>query len=663
MAARIVNAAQAPWAVLLAPNLPLGALCGWGLRDMLKLRCVCVALRGGMTTAAFFTAILRSLGVRGQFERLSGAHAFLLCERICSEVFFVHRLHSICEKAGAGCTFAGSHALHRMLLLDEAGCRGEEPPDWGPGDMDVFVSGTRDTDLRTDAEPWGPPRNDALEASIAAARDFMQALYPGAKIEIDARDAYRMSWMREEPVNWQEPDDTTAYDREEVLQTLAARDPYYVCDDDQRVATWLPFLEAQLPERGGFHRPHQLGRIVEVKVGRIPLDKTERKYQDPWRVALSELGDVARTGWRAFHSVNIVELVSERPIDTLAVVGGFDMVQCGVAMEPAAPARLSFAYSQETLSCVRRRELRFTRYVLGPLRQVERDGEMITREQSLRNVVLGLFHRGRTYEQRGFALMQQDGSRLAVPRISAKVASRHVLGSSVERLSGAYLELPLLAQLVLAFFQQGDGGARPLKDIVWAMSPVLLPLGQQHSTAAASFSTDELALSIANLLRSGLLVALDVGEGEIDLRGRLVERRSEPDGFPLVMSTEWLMTFGNRRAQASDWHGGPYHFTTLTDELLSELLAAVDAFPVGAAPEEVIPEAIEHLPILVEACQWSLPGHSLTWAICPHEGHPGRMGHADRTGHPDNLTNGVLRSMLDMQKEVGRLKAELAARK
>ena len=30
MQARIVNAAQAPWAVLLAPNLPLGALSGWG---------------------------------------------------------------------------------------------------------------------------------------------------------------------------------------------------------------------------------------------------------------------------------------------------------------------------------------------------------------------------------------------------------------------------------------------------------------------------------------------------------------------------------------------------------------------------------------------------------------------------------------------------------
>ena len=57
MEARIVNAAQAPWAVLLALNLPLGPLSGWGLRDMLKLRCVCVALRGGMTTAAFFTAI------------------------------------------------------------------------------------------------------------------------------------------------------------------------------------------------------------------------------------------------------------------------------------------------------------------------------------------------------------------------------------------------------------------------------------------------------------------------------------------------------------------------------------------------------------------------------------------------------------------------------
>ena len=119
----MVNATQAPWAVLLAPNLPLGPLSGWGLRDMLKLRCVCVALRGNMTTAAFFSAVLRSLGVRGQFERLSGAHAFLLCERICSEVFFVHRLHSICEKAGAGCTFAGSHALQNSEAHSSVSCK------------------------------------------------------------------------------------------------------------------------------------------------------------------------------------------------------------------------------------------------------------------------------------------------------------------------------------------------------------------------------------------------------------------------------------------------------------------------------------------------------------------------------------------------------------
>ena len=40
------------------------------------------------------------------------------------------------------------------------------------------------------------------------------------------------------------------------------------------------------------------------------------------------------------------------------------------------------------------------------------------------------------------------------------------------------------------------------------------------------------------------------------------------------------------------------------------LTAAVDAFPVGAAPDWLIPDEIEHLPMLVKACRFGL-----TWAL------------------------------------------------
>ena len=100
------------------------------------------------------------------------------------------------------------------------------------------------------------------------------------------------------------------------------------------------------------------------------------------------------------HSqVNVIELVSSRPKPALDVVGGFDMLQCAVAVRPALPGDrpggpLRFVYTEETLKCVSRREIRFTRYVLGPLRQTERgragSNTPLSRAETLTRMVRGL---------------------------------------------------------------------------------------------------------------------------------------------------------------------------------------------------------------------------------------------------------------------------------
>ena len=73
--AREVNLEQVPWSVLLGVEQPLGVLVPtfasvynplpfgrgfWNVRDMLALRATCKALRGGMTTAQFLTALLKT---------------------------------------------------------------------------------------------------------------------------------------------------------------------------------------------------------------------------------------------------------------------------------------------------------------------------------------------------------------------------------------------------------------------------------------------------------------------------------------------------------------------------------------------------------------------------------------------------------------------------
>jgi len=58
-----VDAAVAPWSVLLSAASPLGAHC------MVRLRGTCIALRGGVNTPSFLERMLESAGCCGDLRR------------------------------------------------------------------------------------------------------------------------------------------------------------------------------------------------------------------------------------------------------------------------------------------------------------------------------------------------------------------------------------------------------------------------------------------------------------------------------------------------------------------------------------------------------------------------------------------------------------------
>ena len=175
------NLEQAPWSVLLGPECPIGMLFDkktplhplhgfWSVLDMVKLRATCSALRAGMTTKDFLTALLKAgfkidvglpfyeRGVpmpisflqdryNGLFERLkNNSRSGILpgwdpnhfrkewLNLLLEEAFKQQLLRALVHTAErCGCVVAGSYALHDHLRQTKA-----KNADWIPGDVDVF---------------------------------------------------------------------------------------------------------------------------------------------------------------------------------------------------------------------------------------------------------------------------------------------------------------------------------------------------------------------------------------------------------------------------------------------------------------------------------------------------------------------------------------------
>ena len=305
---------------------------------------------------------------------------------------------------------------------------------------------------------------------------------------------------------------------------------------------WLRALESQMPAAGGGPvnaRPVQLGRIVEVKVI-LP-----RPSPSPARSFAPRLRDYCGLGegrgWWAPTCINIIELVSESPIPPLQVVGGFDMLQCGVAMLPHGDSGVQFVASEATRECVRRRELRFSRYVLGPLPRLisTHEDDQLTREVGLRRIVSGFMSRALKYTSRGFSVVDlRTDARTPSPQ-------RH---PRVRAFEDALDSHPALDRLVLSVFtdHRYPSGRWVLTELCKKLSPVVLrrgigpggePGGGALSTTQPRFACvghAEIAISLGRLLRHGFLIAQgneDLHEGD--------DPRKVDDGFPLLMCTRY----------------------------------------------------------------------------------------------------------------------------
>ena len=201
------NLAQVPWSVLLGPECPIGMLFDkktplhpssgfWSVLDMLKLRATCTALRGGMTTKDFLTALLKAgfnidvglpfyeRGVPTPISFLQDRYNYLFkrwknnmkltpmpgrdpdhskkewLNLLLEEAFKQQLLRALVHTAErCGCVVAGSYALHDHLRQTKA-----TNADWIPGDVDIFGSpeAVREfanavMDWAPSAKPWGRP--------------------------------------------------------------------------------------------------------------------------------------------------------------------------------------------------------------------------------------------------------------------------------------------------------------------------------------------------------------------------------------------------------------------------------------------------------------------------------------------------------------------------
>ena len=105
------------------------------LNDALSLRGTCAFLHGPTRTADWLAQLLAALGFRARLTLLPPLKIVGLAWHVHAEMALLHDLTRIGAACGGTCCVAGSHALHRLLLLKHG-----VDPAFNPGDIDVFVS-------------------------------------------------------------------------------------------------------------------------------------------------------------------------------------------------------------------------------------------------------------------------------------------------------------------------------------------------------------------------------------------------------------------------------------------------------------------------------------------------------------------------------------------
>jgi len=622
-ASRAVVLDAAPWCVLLSADLPLEHQ--WTPAGMLRLRGTCKALRGGVSSGEYFARLLRQLGVRridGLEQRAAAHRIFTLCCTVWAERQFVHVATAACRRvAGLGpndvapCVVAGGLALHRQMLLSSEG----DDITWRPGDLDIFVSGCRrpwtdaelqahrDEELRNEGgeerdvgahgmiypmprplSAHGATTNPAVKTVVRLAMAMLGGLYPDSHVYVEAREGY---------VHWNENGhgvSTTEYSRAAVVRALETEAPKVVpAVGAASTGAWCGAIASQLPAAGGGPvnaRPVQLGTIIEVSLDEPALEPRVKKSFAPRLRDFAGLGYLS--GWWAPAKINIIELVSEEPIPPLQVVSGFDMLQCGVAMVPRGPSGVEFVQSEETRQCVRRREVRLTRYVLGPLKlHAGVEGPEMSPEDALRRIVYGLMDRALKYMRRGFALVDTGaGTRIEAPEHPRVRAFDDALAARTP-----------LDRLVIDVPEEYRSGRWVVSQLCRLLAPVVRrsqPHEDHYDIASfdrpsekksrlACVSPTELSQSIERLLRGGLLIACRLPDGE--------ERRDN-DGFPLLLCTRARTRFE-----------GPLGFHDLVAEQAD--LALTHGYAEDVPDEHLPLTALPNLPDIVRSnfLDWPAP--------------------------------------------------------
>lgn len=196
------NPDNAPWCVLLAPSLPLGAERRWTVADVVRLRATCNVFRCQSDARQYILELLESgLGLESTVH-VSGSKAlwlqptsdlYELASRLFMErVFFAELPVVICDAVGTtvdadAAVVAGSYTIHRKILLDG------DVPSWNPKDIDIFVpyghtplaSAVRSavTTLATEMMPKLMPRRDCIIDKVIVEGEQDEYHITGATVE------------------------------------------------------------------------------------------------------------------------------------------------------------------------------------------------------------------------------------------------------------------------------------------------------------------------------------------------------------------------------------------------------------------------------------------------------------------------------------------------
>ena len=415
----------APWGVLLDTSLPLGV--DWHPREHIRLRGVCMALRGKRSTAEHFSEILQHLGVS---VRMGSPEALAkLTFRIFNEMSFVHRVQGVAARgfglraddpaAAELCCVAGSYALNRFLLLGDrtttdpstrskrnatAGLAQPADPggaapgvSWTPGDIDVFLGCRGTPNSRLSVQAF----NKVVEHGLWAA----QGLWSGAKLPSNHWGAWMPSDLHARmPKTWpvdanvkytseynglgELPTDIHAamttpgvtYPRELVLQYLHG---------DEETADLQATIRGLEPTLG-IRRPFRVERVAEIRPFKSNFDNLLRG-------ASCSYGSL----WPMPMKINVIQISNPRgkPLAPSEVVSAFDLVPAMMSMQVDRGLVPHFTASEEARLCAITRELRLSKYAFGP----SRDGHMLQLEEA----ILKQLGRISKYKKYGFTLRPQ----------------------------------------------------------------------------------------------------------------------------------------------------------------------------------------------------------------------------------------------------------------